>query len=552
MVPLEGKRLGGRYEIVGRLGGGGMATVYKAKDLMLERLVAVKVMNESLSHDGEFIQRFMREAKAAASLSHPNVINVYDVGKERSTHYMVMEYMQGSSLMDLIQEYGPFPTEEAVTIAMQVCDGLHHAHEHGIIHRDIKPHNIMATADGRFKVGDFGISRFTGAATITQTGFVMGSVHYFSPEQARGREISHQSDIYSLGVVLYQMVTGALPYDGEEAVAIALQHIQEPVPDPRRINPDVPEELCAIIETAMAKEKHARYASARDMMEDLRHLAGGDWNSAIPSLAGRFRKVAENPVAPRATSRHHRTQTPPSAASLRRSDRHRTQRTAAYGKTNSSKKKWWWTGLATAAGIMLLFFFFWNSGDTSPSAQSSHSATTQSEGKKEKTAKKEGVPKDADSSKEAADETDDSKQEDEEQQPSEDTQDDHNDAQDPSAYPWQNDLPGPYATNQYINYHQVSGADGEYDASMMIKGPQGAFFYDVIVADPIGKRAIATQQPIPNSGDEANYTPANFHISIPQDQLPQEEGMAKVVYYRLDANGQQTDVLEDLLQKWDD
>ena len=188
-----------------------MAVVYKAMDTALGRHVAVKVMNDSLSHDEDFIRRFDREARAAGSLSHPNVVHVFDVGREGHIHYIVMEYIEGASLMDLIQKKGRIPAEEAAQIAAQVCDGLAHAHGKGIVHRDLKPHNVMCTLDGQYKLADFGISRTTGLSTITKTGFVMGSVHYFSPEQARGNQVSVRSDLYSLGVTLYEMVTRSAP-----------------------------------------------------------------------------------------------------------------------------------------------------------------------------------------------------------------------------------------------------------------------------------------------------------------------------------------------------
>ncbi|MFC4548053.1 Stk1 family PASTA domain-containing Ser/Thr kinase [Paenactinomyces guangxiensis] len=266
---MEGKKLGGRYEIVNRVGGGGMAVVYKAKDLLLNRYVAIKVLSESLSNDSEFIRRFSREAQAAASLSHPNVVNVYDVGRDGYTHYIVMELVEGPTLKQYIQERGPLPVEEAANIAVQICDGLAHAHENQIVHRDIKPHNILLGASGRAKVTDFGIARAASSSTITQTGSVMGSVHYFSPEQARGGVIGEKSDIYSLGIVFYEMLTGQLPFDGDSAISIALKHLQEPVEDPRNLNPDIPDNVAQIILRALDKDPAMRYTSARAMMQDI-------------------------------------------------------------------------------------------------------------------------------------------------------------------------------------------------------------------------------------------------------------------------------------------
>lgn len=274
---MEGKKLGGRYEVISRVGGGGMAVVYKAKDLLLYRYVAIKVLNESLSNDSEFIRRFSREAQAAASLSHPNVVNVYDVGTEGHTHYIVMEYVEGPTLKEWIQQNGPLPPETVVDIASQICDGLAHAHENQIVHRDIKPHNILLGPGGRAKVTDFGIARAATSSTITQTGSVMGSVHYFSPEQARGGVIGERSDLYSLGVVMYEMVTGRLPFDADSAIAIALKHLQEPVEDPRKYAADLPDSIRNIILKALEKDPEKRFASAKEMMQDLRYALPTDW-----------------------------------------------------------------------------------------------------------------------------------------------------------------------------------------------------------------------------------------------------------------------------------
>ncbi|MFD1436182.1 Stk1 family PASTA domain-containing Ser/Thr kinase [Kroppenstedtia eburnea] len=268
-MTVEGRKLGGRYEVISRIGGGGMAVVYKARDVLLNRHVAIKVLNESLSNDAEFVKRFSREAQAAASLSHPNVVNVYDVGQENHTHYIVMELVEGPTLKEYIQQYSPLTPEEIVSIASQICDALAHAHENQIVHRDVKPHNILLGYNGRAKVTDFGIARASTSSTITQAGSVMGSVHYFSPEQARGGLIGHKSDIYSLGVVLYEMVTGQLPFDGDSAISIAMKHLQDPVEDPAGLNPDVPPEIHRIILKAMEKEPDRRFETALEMKQEL-------------------------------------------------------------------------------------------------------------------------------------------------------------------------------------------------------------------------------------------------------------------------------------------
>ncbi|MBW5469972.1 Stk1 family PASTA domain-containing Ser/Thr kinase [Brevibacillus formosus] len=266
---MEGQRLGGRYQIESRVGGGGMAIVYKAKDLILNRPVAVKVLRSQFGTDEDFVNRFRREAQAVASLSHPNVVGVYDVGQDGDTHYMVMEYIEGYTLKEVIIQRGALPVEEAVRIAEQICDALDHAHQNQIIHRDIKPHNIMIGKNGRVKVTDFGIARAVTSATITHTNAMLGSVHYFSPEQARGGITGEKSDIYSLGIVLYEMVTGELPFSGDSPISVALKHLQEPLPEPRQVNPAIPQSVENVILKALVKDPFLRYASASEMLEDL-------------------------------------------------------------------------------------------------------------------------------------------------------------------------------------------------------------------------------------------------------------------------------------------
>ncbi|MFD2371163.1 Stk1 family PASTA domain-containing Ser/Thr kinase [Brevibacillus sp. GCM10020057] len=266
---MESQRLGGRYQLECRVGGGGMAIVYKARDLILNRPVAVKVLRSQFGTDEDFVNRFRREAQAVASLSHPNVVGVYDVGQEGDTHYMVMEYIEGYTLKELIVQRGALPVEEAVRIAQQICDALDHAHQNRIIHRDIKPHNIMIGKNGRVKVTDFGIARAVTSTTITHTNAMLGSVHYFSPEQARGGITGEKSDIYSLGIVLYEMVTGELPFSGDSPISVALKHLQEPLPEPRQVNPAIPQSVENVILKALVKDPFLRYASAREMLEDL-------------------------------------------------------------------------------------------------------------------------------------------------------------------------------------------------------------------------------------------------------------------------------------------
>lgn len=266
---MIGHDLAGRYEIISRVGGGGMALVYKAHDVLLNRKVAVKVLRQQFVNDEEFISRFRREAQSAAALSHPNVVSIYDVGQQDDIHYIVMEYVEGHNLNEIIVERAPLQIEEAVHIAQQICDALDHAHANHIIHRDIKPHNILIGNNGRVKVTDFGIARAATSSKITQTGSVVGSVHYFSPEHAKGVNTGEKSDLYSLGIVLYQMLTGKLPFLGESPISIALKHLQEHFEEPRVVNSHIPQSVENIILKSMRKNPSERYESARMMMADL-------------------------------------------------------------------------------------------------------------------------------------------------------------------------------------------------------------------------------------------------------------------------------------------
>ena len=268
---LIGKIIGNRYEILEEVGLGGMATVYKAKDHVLNRLVAVKVLKDEFTTDAEFVKRFNTEAQAAASLSHPNIVSIYDVGheEENNLYYIVMELVQGKTLKEIINSEGVLTWKWAVNIAMQIASALEMAHKRGIVHRDIKPHNIIITEDGIAKVTDFGIAKAVSNSTITAFGTTIGSVHYFSPEQAKGGFTDAKTDLYSLGVVMFEMLTGKVPFDADTPVSVALKHMQEDPKEPVELNSDIPTAVNQIVVKAMQKEPTARYQNATEMLHDL-------------------------------------------------------------------------------------------------------------------------------------------------------------------------------------------------------------------------------------------------------------------------------------------
>ena len=268
---LEGKLLGNRYEIIEKVGNGGMATVYRAEDKILKRNVAVKVLKDEFTTDEEFIKRFEIEAQSAARLTHPNIVSIYDVGSEDNLYYIVMELIRGKTLKEIIvEERGPLPWKWSVNVAIQIASALEMAHKNNIIHRDIKPHNIIITEDGIAKVTDFGIAKAVSNSTITAFGTTIGSVHYFSPEHARGGFTDAKSDLYSLGVVMYEMVTGRVPFDADTPVSVALKHMQEEPEEPIELNPNLPSAVNRIIMKALKKDTTLRYQSATDMLADLR------------------------------------------------------------------------------------------------------------------------------------------------------------------------------------------------------------------------------------------------------------------------------------------
>lgn len=266
---MKGQKISDRYQIIKSIGEGGMANVYLAYDTILDRNVAVKVLRGDLASDEKFVRRFQREALSASSLNHPNIVEVYDVGEDNGQYYIVMEYIEGKHLKDLIKKRGHLTITEVVDIMLQITDGMSIAHDSYIIHRDIKPQNIMILENGLVKITDFGIAMAMNATQLTQTNSVMGSVHYLPPEQANGKGATLQSDIYSMGILMYELLTGKLPYRGENAVEIALKHLKESLPSIREEIPNIPNSLENIIKKATAKNIKNRYNDAREMHEDL-------------------------------------------------------------------------------------------------------------------------------------------------------------------------------------------------------------------------------------------------------------------------------------------
>lgn len=269
---MIGTLLGNRYEVVEKIGEGGMALVYNAKDNLLNRFVAVKVLKAEYSQDKAFVDKFKGEATSVASLNDNNIVNIFDVGSQDKTNYIVMEYVDGKTLKQIIKDNHRLSYSDAVKISIQIARALDCAHRNNIIHRDIKPHNILVTNDGVVKVTDFGIAKASNSATITNSNKVIGSAHYFSPEQAKGSYVDFRTDIYSLGIVLYEMVTGKVPFDADSPVSVALKHIQEQIVPPKTIVNEIPDSLNKLIVKALEKEPIKRYQSAREMLLDLQKI----------------------------------------------------------------------------------------------------------------------------------------------------------------------------------------------------------------------------------------------------------------------------------------
>ena len=272
----KGQKINDRYEIIQTIGEGGMANVYLAHDIILDRNVAIKVLRGDLAGDEKFVRRFQREALAASSLSHPNIVEMYDVGEDNGTYYIVMEYIEGKTLKQLIKKRGALTLSECIDIMLQLTDGVDHAHASYIIHRDLKPQNIMIQDNGEIKITDFGIAMALNNTQLTQTNSVMGSVHYLPPEQASGKGATVKSDIYSMGIMLFELLTGTLPFKGENAVEIAFKQIKDDIPSVRDINQSIPQSVENIVLKATAKNPKNRYSSAKEMHDDLMSCLNDD------------------------------------------------------------------------------------------------------------------------------------------------------------------------------------------------------------------------------------------------------------------------------------
>ena len=272
---MDNTVLNDRYELLELIGSGGMGHVYKAKDNKLDRTVAVKILKEEYLDDDEFVERFHNEAQAAAKLSHSNIVAVFDVGVDRDMHFIVMELIEGVILSDYVKKMEKLKFEEALSISIQIARALVHAHKNGIVHRDIKPHNVLLSKDGVAKVADFGIAKAATARTFTLSGKTVGSVHYFSPEQARGGYVDARADLYSLGVVIYEMLTGRPPFDGETPVVVAVKHLQQKLTEPKTLNPDIPDDVNKVVIKAMAKSADDRYQSAKEMLAEMEAVVAG-------------------------------------------------------------------------------------------------------------------------------------------------------------------------------------------------------------------------------------------------------------------------------------
>jgi beta-lactam-binding protein with PASTA domain len=356
----------GRYELIRQIARGGTAQVYLARDLLLDRPVALKVLFPELSSDFSFVERFRREAQAAANLSHPNIVPVFDWGESERTYFIVMEYVDGEPLSSIIRSQAPLPPARAAGIAADISKALSYAHRHGVVHRDVKPGNVLITRDGQVKVTDFGIARAVGADdTVTQTGLVMGTATYFSPEQAQGLGVDGRSDVYALGVVLYEMVTGRPPFSADTPVAIAYKHVSEAAVPPREIEPRVPEALEAIIMRSIAKQPGERYPTAEDLHADLQRYSQGAPVMAMAAASSSVGVGATQMLAPMGATQammtaattavpRGATAAVPAETAIRRRDE-----VAGFDRPEMPKRRWiGWTLVGILLAVLLGFLVY--------------------------------------------------------------------------------------------------------------------------------------------------------------------------------------------------
>ena len=347
----KGHLLGGRYKIISVLGEGGMANVYLAEDIILQRKVAVKVLRLDLQKDPQTIQRFQREALSTSELSHPHIVSILDVGTDGDCHYLVMDYVDGSDLEEYIQHNSPIPLPKVIDIMDQILSAVALAHKHNVIHRDLKPQNILMDKKGNIKIVDFGIAIALNQSTMTQTNTAMGSVHYMSPEQARGSMATKQSDIYSLGIILYKLLTGTVPFTGENAVTVALKHFQEKTPSLRKKNPSIPQALENVVFKATAKDPRDRYNSVLEMKEDLDTCLDPKRKNE-PVFKPQHDPSADETIV-----------IPPLEGSVHNKNREIQEKEEPQEEKKSILKnlkghKWWWLGAAIAFCVIILILFF--------------------------------------------------------------------------------------------------------------------------------------------------------------------------------------------------
>jgi tRNA A-37 threonylcarbamoyl transferase component Bud32 len=287
--------IAGRYEIVELIGKGGMSSVFKARDRLLDRTVAIKVLHPHYTEDEEYVERFRREARSVAQVSHPNIVTVIDRGEDDRRQFIVFEYVEGENLKELLQRTGPLPIRDALLLALQMARALSFAHGRGLVHRDVKPQNVLLNADGQAKMTDFGIAREVDVQGVTITGTVLGTSEYIAPEQARGQQVDQQTDVYSLGVVLYELLTGSVPYEGENFVTVALRHVNEPVPSVLERRPEVPPRLALAVERAMAKSPDDRFSSMDELVGELETCLAD-----LDPISEEATMIARRPVVPAA------------------------------------------------------------------------------------------------------------------------------------------------------------------------------------------------------------------------------------------------------------